>query len=190
MMTMPTTRIIAFFGYKGCGKSEAAKQLIEAHGFTRHSFATPLKRMLQTLGLSEADLWGAHKETPSALLGGKTPRWAMQSLGSEWGRTCIDANIWVRAWQQSLPSGAVVVDDMRFPNEAVAVKLVGGHIVKIERPGLQVDTSHESEKYVEGPEALPGDEIIINDGTLESFQTRIILLNGRLNMKTGRTPTQ
>ena len=187
---MPTTRVIAFFGYKGCGKSEAAKQLIESFGFTRHSFASPLKRMLQTLGLSEAQLWGSEKETPSALLGGKTPRWAMQSLGSEWGRTCIDANIWMRAWQKSLPPGAVVVDDLRFPNEAVSVKLVGGYIVKIERPGLQVDTSHESEKYVEGPEALPWDEVIGNVGTLDEFKTRIILLHGRLNMKTGRTPTQ
>lgn len=185
---MMSRKIVAFYGYKGCGKSKAAKQFIDSFGFIRYSFAAPLKQMLLTLGLNTEQLWGDEKETPSDLLGGKTPRWAMQSLGSEWGRHCIDGNIWVRVWQKSLPlTKAVVVDDLRFPNEAVAIKLAGGYIVKIERPGLAFDTSHESEKYVDDEDAIPLDEIIVNDGTLAQFQARIVLLNGRLNMKTGRT---
>lgn len=174
-------RIIALYGYKGCGKSEAALQLSHA-GFILHSFAAPLKAMLLAMGLTEEQLWGSEKETPCELLGGKTPRWAMQSLGSEWGRHCIDGNIWVRAWQQTLPKVHidVVVDDLRFPNEAAAVKIAGGFIVKIVRPGLVIDRSHESEKHVDDEDAIPPDDVIINDGTLQQFRAKIVILERRL----------
>lgn len=184
---MPTTRLIAFYGYKGCGKSEAAKQLTDFYGFTMHSFATPMKQMLQAIGLTEAQLWGDQREVPSELLGGKTPRWAMQSLGTEWGRHRIDDNIWVRAWQEGLPTERHkrrwVVDDLRFPNEAAAIKILGGHIVKIERPGLAFDTTHESEKYVDDEDAIPPDEIIVNDGTLDAFKTNVALMQARMMNK-------
>ena len=42
--------------------------------------------MLYQLGLGEAHIEGALKEVPCELLGGKTPRYAMQTLGTEWGR--------------------------------------------------------------------------------------------------------
>lgn len=180
-----TSKIIAFFGFKGCGKSEAASQLSELYGFQMHTFATPLKNMLKALGLTHEQLYGDQKEIPSDLLGGKTPRWAMQSLGTEWGRKLIDPNLWLNAWQATLPAGPVVVEDLRFPNEAAAIKLAGGYIVKIERPGVAVATDHESERYVEGPDALPADEVIVNDGSLDSFKTRVALLQARVGLKGG-----
>ena len=87
-------RLIAFCGYMGSGKSFAADYLIEKYGYTRVKFAGPLKDMLHTMGLTEEEIEGGDKDKPSDLLCGRTPRWAMQSLGTEWGRECIGENLW------------------------------------------------------------------------------------------------
>ena len=57
--------IIAFTGPKGCGKSTAAKHLVDK-GFVRHYFAKPLKEMMKCLGLTEEHVNGsiAMKEAP------------------------------------------------------------------------------------------------------------------------------
>lgn len=140
--------IIAFTGLAGAGKSTAAAHLV-ARGFTRVRFAGPLKAMMAALGLTAAEIDGDRKESPCTLLGGKTPRWAMQSLGTEWGRDLISQDLWIRAWQAALPAtGNVVVDDCRFPNEAAAVAAAGGVIVCIERPHAGVSGyQHSSETH-------------------------------------------
>lgn len=140
--------IIAFTGPAGCGKSTAALHLVVSHGFTRMRFAEPLKAMLRTLGLSHDEVDGPAKEMPCHLLCGKTPRWAMQTLGTEWGRDLIGSDLWVRAWRNAQASikGGVVVDDCRFPNEVEAIQAERGLIVRLEGRGASIATaSHQSE---------------------------------------------
>ena len=142
--------IIAFTGLAGAGKSTAAAHLVSKHGFQRVRFAGPLKAMMAALGLTPNQIEGSEKETPCALLGGKTPRHAMQQLGTEFGRNLIDKDLWIRAWQAALPAtGNVVVDDCRFPNEAAAIQAAGGIIVRIERPGAGTSAGyqHSSETH-------------------------------------------
>jgi hypothetical protein len=143
-------RIIGICGYKGSGKSEVAKYLIRRHGYRRFPFAQTLKDMLRTLGLTDAQVDGDQKEVPCELLGGRTPRWAMQSLGTEWGRQCIDQDLWVRAWKRNVPQDRdVVVDDLRFLNEAKALVAVGAELWRIDRPGCEpIGELHPSEAYV------------------------------------------
>lgn len=135
---LPRT-VIAFTGLAGSGKSTVAEHLTRHHGFTRVRFAGPLKEMMRALGLTEAEIEGDRKEVPCELLGGRTPRYAMQTIGTEWGRNIIARDLWIRAWRAAvdkLPAGAsVVVDDCRFPNEADAVRALGGVLVRIVRPG-------------------------------------------------------
>jgi len=148
-------KLVAFIGEIGAGKSTAALAFTRS-GFKRISFADPLKQMLSTLGLSHEELYGKDKEVPSVLLSGKTPRFAMQTLGTEWGRDIISPEIWVNAWlhrvSQNVSAGAVV-DDMRFPNEYSAVRSLGGIVVKIVRDNKvnheQSNTGHASEASFE-----------------------------------------
>lgn len=153
--------VIAFTGLAGAGKSTAAMHLVKSRGFERVRFAGPLKAMMAALGLTPAEIDGDRKELPCELLGGETPRYAMQTLGTEWGRNLIDSNLWIRAWRAAvdrLPAGQpVVVDDCRFPNEAAAIQAVGGFLVKIERPGAGTASVHESEQH-----ALPFVRILHN----------------------------
>lgn len=141
--------LIAFTGLAGAGKSTAALHLVNVHGFTRIRFAGPLKAMMAALGLSAAEIDGHLKESPCELLGGKTPRFAMQTIGTEWGRDLIASDLWIRAFNAALARtpGNVVIDDCRFPNEADAVLSAGGILVRIERPGAGTTSIHSSEAH-------------------------------------------
>lgn len=142
-------RLIGFCGIAGSGKSTAAGHLVAAHGFRRVRFAGPLKAMLAALGCSPEEIDGAAKELPCDLLGGRTPRQAMQTLGTEWGRQLVAPDLWTRAWARAangLP--LVVADDVRFPNEAEAIRARGGIVIEITSPcaGSASGSSHASER--------------------------------------------
>lgn len=148
--------IIAFTGLAGSGKSTAAAHLVNRYGYTRVRFAGPLKAMLAALGCTPDEIDGHLKEQPCDLLGGKTPRFAMQQLGTEWGRDTITPDLWIRAWQAALArtAGNVVVDDCRFPNEAEAVQAAGGVIIQIERPGAGAGAAGHSSEGQQLPAAV------------------------------------
>lgn len=140
--------LIGFCGPAGAGKSTAAAYLVEHHGFVRVRFAGPLKAMMRALGCSEREVDGDLKETPCILLGGRTPRQAMQWLGTEWGRQMIAPDLWQRAWAAEADRHPLVVcDDVRFPNEEAAIRARGGIIVRIECPWAASPASgHASEQ--------------------------------------------
>lgn len=159
----PRRTLIAFTGLAGSGKSTAATFLVREYGFTRIRFAGPLKDMMRALGLNEREIEGDLKEKPCELLGGKTPRYAMQTVGTEWGRDLIAPDLWIRAFNAALakvPAGVpVVVDDCRFPNEAEAIRAAGGVLVRIERAGAGSGAAgHSSETH-----QLPTIATITND---------------------------
>lgn len=175
-MTRP---IIGFCGLIGAGKTLAATYLMSAHGFARVRFAGPLKDMCRALGLSDREVDGDLKEQPCQLLGGKTPRWAMQSLGTEWGRNLIADDLWINAWRAAcdrVPKSAkgIVADDVRFENEADAIRAYSStaKVVRIVR-GSRDAGDHASEK-----QKLIIDRRIINNGSIEDLQREIdALLN-------------
>jgi len=150
--------ILALIGPKGCGKSTLATQLTEQANFVRVPFAGPLKAMIWTLlrlqqvtpDEIEAMLNGDLKETPTRFLADRTPRWAMQTLGTEW-RNLIDKELWTRVWHNSVTSfwfeQNIVVEDTRFLHEEAAVRKLGGHILRIFREDQTTETDpHISEQ--------------------------------------------
>lgn len=184
--------VIAILGAHNSGKSEAAKQLVNDHGFQRMSMAWPLKEMLRTMGLTEAQLYGDEKEFPIDLLDGQTPRWAMQSLGTEWGRKLISPNIWVRAMTLCLKQieemqldARIVIDDVRFANELNMIQFFQGETWKIRRPDVEPKIKswdyvlawfglskalHASER---GWRELSTDVVIWNTSTLDQFHASV-----------------
>jgi hypothetical protein len=157
------SRLIAFAGRAGVGKSTAAAAL-EARGFVRVSFAAPLKRIAEELWeLSDEQLFGDEKEILDPRWG-CTPRHLLQQLG---GRVRgIHEETWINAWRAHaaalLDRGVyVVTDDLRYPNELEAVLAEGGQAYLLERPGLEYPgVGHESETALVGyelPRAHPGE---------------------------------
>ncbi|MEZ2132436.1 MULTISPECIES: deoxynucleotide monophosphate kinase [unclassified Sinorhizobium] len=154
--------VVAFTGVAGSGKSTATRYLVEQHGYTLVKLAGPLKDMMRLIGLTEEEIEGDLKEKPCNLLSGKTPRHAMQTLGTQWGRDCIGEDFWVRLWRERAvdvlsQAGRVVCDDCRFPNEAQAIRRLGGDIFKIQGRG-GIAGQHVSEKGC-------GDEDLVIDNT-------------------------
>lgn len=169
---MANSRLIALCGLAGSGKSTVAQYVLESQfDFVSVSFAQPLKQMLAALGLSDPQLYGDLKATPSPLLCGRTPRWAMQTLGTEWGRDLIGDAIWTNAWRQAVRDAlvqgrSVITDDLRFKNESLAVASLGGKIWRITRPGL-AEQLHQSELE---QRFIKADVEFANTGSIEELQ--------------------
>lgn len=101
---MKTPLRIALHGSAGSGKSTLAKMLTEilGEGFAEVALADPIKRIVHDLyRVPPVYLWGESRfrETPREELGGATPRHALQTLGTEWGRS-YDDSVWLnKAWE-------------------------------------------------------------------------------------------
>lgn len=147
MSNSPKT-IVGLIGFANVGKSEVAKMLAKHYSFTRMKFADGLKNMLRAIGLTEEEIEGPLKNQPCEKLGGQTPRHAMITLGTEWGRRLIHEDIWALALRkQILDSTAerIVIDDCRFLNEEAVLRRLGGVIWQIQRPGYGPIENHQSE---------------------------------------------
>lgn len=173
-------RIIGLTGFKRTGKDTAAEVIAKMLGYDRVQFAGPLKEMLRTLlryqGVSEAGIEacveGDLKEAPAPVLGGKTPRLAMQTLGTEWGRQTLSDTIWVDTalGRAGDAENGALITDVRFLNEAEAVKAAGGVIIRIERAEVGLKSDHPSE--VEIPQ-IEADFVLRNDTNRASFQDEV-----------------
>ena len=156
--------VIALIGGMGSGKSTVATFLIEEFGATRMSFANPLKDMLRALGLTHKDLYGPpeHRAAPCELLGGASPRHAMQTLGTEWGRKLIGNSLWVNALRRRIiehrttaglngeKPRVILIDDTRFPNEVHMVRAMGGQVWRIRRPAVEKPLGWLDQAYYGG----------------------------------------
>lgn len=170
--------LIGFVGQAGAGKDSAAGTLPDLD-WEILKFAAPLKRIVQSILLSSgtpyetaaAMIEGNLKDTPCPQLGGRTPRYLTQTLGTEWGRKLVHPDIWVMMTERRISAALaeglnVAVTDVRFENEVALIRKLGGKLVRITRPGLAVDMSHESERY---SAEIQVDGEIVNDGTLEDL---------------------
>lgn len=160
----------------GCGKSAAAAMLSD-HGYAIVPFAKILKEMLHpllvALGYDHNKAWRLvtlEKDTIVPGLG-VSVRHMLQTLGTEWGRSCIHTNVWLQCWERRVaPFDYVVVDDVRFPNEAELITRLGGEMWSIARPGVLANTSHSSEGALD---AYTFTRHIANQGTLDDLRRNV-----------------
>lgn len=164
--------LIALTGAATSGKSLVSRRLSETHGFKTCRFAEPIKRMLGVgLGLTAEQLDGSEKQSPIPEFGGLTTRHLMQTLGYEWGRRMVHSDIWITAWKRDLArqGNLVVVDDLRFPNEAMAIRELGGIIWRVNRPGVPV-LDHASER---ASREIAVDQVVQNISTINALMQAV-----------------
>jgi hypothetical protein len=173
-------RLIGLHGPAGCGKDLAASMV---PGARRVGFADPLYRGLAAmLGIPEERLRDrAEKERRVGAAINASPRRLLQTLGSEWGRSLIDHDLWVKLararWREALGDfGCVVVPDVRFANEADAIRADGGVIWLVYRPNVAAVAPHESENGI--PLEMV-DSLVVNTGTVDELRERVTETLGR-----------
>lgn len=165
----------------GAGKSTVAHHLVEAHDFERIRFAGPLKRMIGSL-LTDLGYWDWRDYTDGHLKEvvipevGYSARHLMQTLGTDWGRTAVRPGFWLDVALRQIDEsradgGSVVIDDVRFRNEADAIRERGGTLVYISRPGVEVESAYENQLV-----DYRFDVIIPNTGSVETLYNAADLL--------------
>ncbi len=206
--------IIGLSGFSGTGKDTVALELAKL-GFVVVSFADPLKRIVRDVfDFSPEHLWGpSHNRNtqygnyPRPVRRGTdnpgeaflTPRYALQTLGTEWGRDCYP-DIWVEyalrvarrlgenwATRYSPQRGVytdpltiplmregVVIPDCRFLNELTLLRANDARIVRIRRPGKESPAfNHPSEtEQLQLPDS-DFDYVLQNDGAVADLPAKV-----------------
>ena len=187
---MPRNRLpylVGLTGFSGAGKDVAAAGLVAA-GWTRQAFADPVRSMAlaidpwvtcPTFSYSPVRLsllvdergWWYAKQAPDV-------REFLQRLGTDAVRAHLGDDAWVRAFEHArdrLWPADIVAPDVRFDNEAAYIVRNGGMMIRIDRPGVGPVNTHASEDIG----GIPVDEIVVNDGTPEQLQARVLELVDR-----------
>lgn len=166
--------VIGLSGAMRSGKDTAATTLLE-QGFVRVSFADKLRAFMYALDpliptgagpqrlakLVDVHGWEACKNTYPEV------RALLQRCGTDAGRKVLHENVWVDAVARTLPDEPIVVTDVRFPNEADALRAAGGVIVRVTRPGFTPGAdAHPSETAMNG---YLFDYEVKNDGTVRDL---------------------
>ena len=176
--------IVGFSGYLRSGKDTAAQALIE-DGFEHRSFAKALKDMayalypivevrgvtppLRLAGVVDALGWERAKDAYPEI------RALLQRLGTDAGRKVLGEDIWVDTAMRGVERTGhnVVFTDVRFPNEADAIKDRGGMVIRVTRLGtapVSAAEVHPSETALDGYEF---DAWINNNGTVEQLHNEV-----------------
>jgi hypothetical protein len=199
---------IALVGPQRSGKSTVAEVLVSEYGYGRISLADPVKDaclwacnefLFHNIGLFP-DRWDGlqGKEIPLPIDRQELEdakdifRPLLQWWGTDFARRYLkNDNVWIEMFLDRVKHalGPIVCDDVRFPNEASALKEAGFTIIRIERPEearLAEITNvgslrHESETALD---AISADDTILNRGTVGDLHGEVrclLLLGGQQN---------
>lgn len=171
-------RLIGITGAAGAGKDTLGSYLGTRYGYVRRALADPIKELLnERFGWTMDDWQGREwKEMPAAQCGYHASEWYesqlhsprtwAQWLGTEAGRDIHGNDCWVKIlftrWRDA-GKPLTAVTDVRFDNEAHAIRRAGGLVVHVIRPGVTPVNPHKSEA---GIQRCQGDIVLANWGDL------------------------
>lgn len=177
-------KLIGFTGKMGSGKSTAIQHLKDKYTVCNIKFAQPLYDIQEYAYRRIHDVY----TRPADFV---KDRKLLQFLGTEWGRGMVGDTVWVDLWKKEISNRGqynslfevdelITCDDIRFDNEAEAIKALGGILVRIEsdKANQRIDTTSGivnhpseqgiSEKYI--------DFTIENNDSIKEFEAQIDLV--------------
>jgi len=176
-------KLIGLYGLARSGKNTVADFLAEKD-YNERSFAHQLKFAARMIfGFSMTQVFGDEKDDIDGYWG-FTPRWALQVLGTDCVRNHIGDDVWIKSFFRHLDITTIdpdtakyVVSDVRFLNEAEAIREKGGKLWKIVRTdheGLSGETgTHASEtELVNLPDSFWDGVIKAKTGEMDWLRTQ------------------
>jgi hypothetical protein len=180
----PRVEVIGVSGWARAGKDTIADYLVATSGYKKMSFADSMREALVkldpniTIGGLTASLASVVARSGWEELKGMSPdiRPLLQRFGTEVGREMWGENFWVDASIDKIEDGSkVIFADVRFPNEANAIKGLGGEVWRVTRDGFGPANDHISEHALDDFEF---DKYISNAGTLEELYLKVEKVSG------------
>ncbi|QIW87888.1 deoxynucleotide monophosphate kinase [Agrobacterium phage OLIVR5] len=117
---------VGFVGYKNSGKTHISSKLKSASAFVKTiGFSDPLyETVVAATGIPMEDFQNKEiRELPDPRLGGRSIQYALNTLGSEWGRKMMFEEIWTnRAFKNEEDDMINIFDNVRFTNELEGVR--------------------------------------------------------------------
>jgi hypothetical protein len=170
---------IALMGRARSGKDTVAARLVERHGFTRVAFADPLKEMALEIDPVIPTAYGIHVRL-ARLVADSGWEFAkgypeVRRILQHCGQTVRDRapGFWVALALRAVDAapGPVVLSDVRYPNEAEALRARGFRLIRIIRPGYVQNSAklHVSETALD---RYPPDIAVVNAGSLSELHER------------------
>ena len=131
-------RLIGITGKARSGKDAIAKFAWSQYGFTRIAFADAVKLSAQAkFGLTAAQTWDDELKEVVIPHWNMTPRQMFQMEGTEAGRNVFGGDLWIKRFMLSYnllkDTDDIIVPDVRFDNEAEALRSLGGIIIEVRR---------------------------------------------------------
>jgi head-tail adaptor len=177
---IPRVTCIGISGWARSGKDTISDHMVANHGFTKMSFAAPMKDALYALNprITVNNVKDTSLKTGVDVYGwedlkkyGPEIRELLQRLGTEVGREMWGENFWVDMAINKIQDGSkVVFADVRFPNEADAIKALGGEVWRVERFDSGPANDHISEHALND---YKFDHLIRNYNGLESLHETV-----------------
>lgn len=166
--------IIGIAGAKRSGKTTLANALAAHMEATHTTFAGPIREFVaKLLDFESVEAMEPHKEEQISWLAGCSPRTMMQTLGTEWGRDLVHSELWVRRALDRVAGEFVIVSDVRFPNEAKAIRKRGGIVIRVARGHASAGDGHVSENPLDGQLV---DHELQNDSTVADLLNKVLIL--------------
>lgn len=168
--------LIGLHGLPRSGKNTVAAVLTDNLKYHQRAFAGPLKEAAAILldrTVGQCEGYAGFDREAVMPEWGFSMRWFLQKLGTECMRHQIADDFWIRRMRTQIEGlrkngyNGIAITDVRFPNEANFIRLMGGMMVEITRPGL-VASSHASDQH------LPCDLVIVNNGTLHDLEYKVL----------------
>jgi hypothetical protein len=137
-----------------------------------YAFAEPIKEAVKVIfGWGDEHVHGDLKDVVDQHYG-VSPRQAMQTLGTEWGRN-LNEQLWLLRADVELQDAVamdtpLVVTDVRFENEAEWIRNNGGSVIHLSREQATGVRKHVSEDGIFVGEK---DYVFANNGSMRELRT-------------------
>ena len=202
---LPERMLIGLVGLAGSGKDSCAS-LLQPLGFVQIAFADRLRdEVAAAFGIDLRTLTDpVLKHTPLSALAvvnsadaafvarmealghdlqaPRSARWLMQHWGTEYRRAqhqayWVDQVVMRIAGLRAAGHCRLCISDVRMPDEAACVIVLGGHLVRVQRADAQAYMDAEARRHASEQYAAtaPVQATIVNDGTLEDLSRELVV---------------